>query len=296
MESSSRPFSPHPLVGDLALLRRFMPQRTSLPSRRALTRSPSAPSHLRDRIASASLLQERWSLLAALLLWVLPWQAEAVRPFVTDDAEVVGKRQFQLEMWFELDRYQLDHNLMLAFGPTTWLELSAGFIQALDWESRYGITGPILQAKAALWELPEDGWSLAFAAGALPPLGLGPLESEGWGSFAYAAFTQSISGGDLLVHANLGAAAIDRARGLKVAPTAGLGAQALLFGPLYGLGEIFYADPYDPDAKTGAQGGLRYIVSEFIQFDAAGGAKVVGAGDRPVAWLTLGIRLVSPPL
>lgn len=53
-----------------------------------------------------------------MLFMAVAGMARAVRPFITDDARVVGLRYAQAEAWQQWD--------MLAYGPTKWLELSVG--------------------------------------------------------------------------------------------------------------------------------------------------------------------------
>ncbi|HEY0715752.1 MAG TPA: hypothetical protein VGF45_23920, partial [Polyangia bacterium] len=50
--------------------------------------------------------------------------AQAIRPFITDDARVVGARSLQMESWVQLDENALQHWILPSFGPTSWLELS----------------------------------------------------------------------------------------------------------------------------------------------------------------------------
>ncbi len=49
-----------------------------------------------------------------------------VRPFITDDARVVGNRLAQLESWYRQDKETLQQWFLAAYGPTEWLELTLG--------------------------------------------------------------------------------------------------------------------------------------------------------------------------
>lgn len=221
-------------------------------------------------------------------------QAQAVRPFVTDDAEVVGYKQAQLETWVQFDQATFEHNMVAAFGPTTWLELTMGMVHALSWQSEYAINGPLLQAKAAFWPLPDEGVTFAAVAGAAAPWGIGELEAPGWGAFGYLVMTASLNGGAQLIHLNAGLSGADTGSDWHLAPTFGLGVQARLWGGLHGVVETFYADPYDPYVKLGVQTGLRYFFSEELQIDATGGTQVQDPGAYE-PWFSIGVRIVSPP-
>jgi hypothetical protein len=87
-------------------------------------------SNIRNRPAECMkvLREERSSLLvmATLVAVTAPRPAYAIRPFVTDDARVVGHKLAQLATWILLDHRELEHDLLAAIGPTDWLELTLG--------------------------------------------------------------------------------------------------------------------------------------------------------------------------
>lgn len=49
-----------------------------------------------------------------------------VRPFITDDARVVGYRLAQLESWLRIDKESGQQWLMFAYGPTKYMEVTVG--------------------------------------------------------------------------------------------------------------------------------------------------------------------------
>lgn len=51
---------------------------------------------------------------------------QSVRPFITDDARVVGSRLAQLESWYRQDKETIQQWFLLAYGPTDWVELTFG--------------------------------------------------------------------------------------------------------------------------------------------------------------------------
>ncbi|AKT38964.1 hypothetical protein [Chondromyces crocatus] len=244
--------------------------------------------------------------------------AHAIRPFITDDARVVGDKLAQLEMWMLLDRRVLEHNVLVAIGPTDWLELTAGFTHGgvhTGPERGYSITGPILQGKALVLPARDNGWpGLAISIGGLPPLGHGAFTPPGWSGFAYAAVTESLFEEGLLLHANVGISigddgastsshGVEGADGrLRTLVTAGFGLQARIAFGLHGVAEIYRGDPYDPRTDFPAmQAGFRYIFSDQVQVDGTVGSTLTavrGAGGHAQSeqWGTIGLRLVTPEL
>ena len=49
-----------------------------------------------------------------------------VRPFITDDARVVGKELAQLETWLRFDKESGQHWILGAYGPNSHLEITTG--------------------------------------------------------------------------------------------------------------------------------------------------------------------------
>jgi hypothetical protein len=75
----------------------------------------------------------------------------AVRPFVTDDARVVGKDMAQLETSLHWDNARLQNTNFLAYGASEKLELTLGFVDGVFLEGedswKMSIAGPLAQAK-----------------------------------------------------------------------------------------------------------------------------------------------------
>lgn len=257
------------------------------------------------------------ALACGVALVSLTRRADAIRPFVTDDARVVGERLGQIETWILIDRSALAHNALFALGPTPWLEVTAGLTQGPVYggsERGYSITGPIVQGKALFFE-PKDGGrpGLALAGGILPPLGRGGFTPPGWSSFVFLASTASFFREGLLVHANLGTAVGEgpaaptfsggsTSSNRTVLVTAGVGFQARVLGGLHAVAEVYHGDPYDAQSEYWAtQAGFRHIISDDIQIDGTFGTtlqRIAPEGESPHygQWATLGLRLVSPEL
>jgi hypothetical protein len=217
--------------------------------------------------------------------------ALAVRPFVTDDARVVGGRQAQAESWVRGDRSLFEHWFLAAYGPIEPLELTIGMVHGVEFlpQREYTAAGPLLQAKYLLRRPKSNSWpGLAVSAGAIAPAGFGPLRPEAWQRFVYAAVTESLGEGDaVLLHGNVGAA------GGRV--TWGAGTQTRVKGGFHFVGEIFSGDPYAETTGNMVQLGFRHFFSEYIQIDGTIGTGVTGQ-PRASTWATIGIRLATPPL
>ncbi len=233
-------------------------------------------------------------------------RARAARPFVTDDARVVGDKRAQLETWLFIDREGIQHNAFPAFGPTGWLELTLGVTHGTAYSGPdlgYSITGPVFQAKALLADVQNDGWpGVAVVGGAVAPWGAGAFRPPGWDGFAFAATTASLGEERVLVHANLGFALAED-EGTRKLLVLGLGTQVRLVGGLRALGEIYSGDPQAvAGTQASAQLGARYVFSDNVQVDTTAGSSLTRAEDEAGnesefdRWVTLGVRLVSNEL
>lgn len=221
--------------------------------------------------------------------------AHAVRPFVTDDAEVVGDRQLEIATWVEGGSKFFEHNLELTFGVVHWLEVSLGVVHGID-NGKYGVLGPIFHVKGSLRDLPDNGWTIGGAVGGVAPVGHGSYKPEGGIGFASSIYTHSFRDGDVLIHANLGAAFEHDNQGTHWAPTVAFGTQFHMVSILHGIAEVFYSDPMDPMMEFGAQVGLRLMINEYLQIDATAATEITLEGKLH-PWGTLGVRFVTrePP-
>lgn len=261
---------------------------------------------------SSSWMPRGLLLSAVFVASAVPSSASAIRPFVTDDARVVGEAQLQLETWFVVDAAALEHNVLVAVGPTRWLELTLGAIHGGEFRGRrrgYSVIGPLLQTKILVVSAEDNRRpGLAVSLGALQPRAFGGFERPGWTGFGYLMVTQSLFREALLLHANLGvalgderAAAVNRVR---VLVTGGFGFQARVAAGFHAVAEVYYGDPFDPTSGfPAAQVGFRHIFSERVQIDGTFGTSL-----RPVQhddddtrgefelWGTFGLRLVTERL
>jgi hypothetical protein len=115
--------------------------------------------------------------------------------------------------------------------------------------------------------------------------------------------TESLFREGLLLHANVGVAAADVGSAWTAGITMGFGFQARVVGGFHAVAEVFYGDPYDPDASVpSTQVGFRMIFSSRVQMDGTFGttlARPASSGPHDPGteqWGTLGLRVVSNPL
>ncbi len=231
--------------------------------------------------------------------------ASAVRPFITDDARVVGEHHAQLETWVRYDKTSLQHWMVPALGPIAPLEVTIGGVHgiAIDPSQRYSLAAPLLQSKLLLHEAkPNQFPGVALIAGTFLPFGFGGFESPPSG-FVYTAVTQVIDDDAVLLHANLGIAGavvqkgasdtpIEREKHARVRLSWGLATQIHLYHAVNMAAEVFSGDPYAEVAGGAMQGGFRFVLSNNVQIDTSGGLGVWGS-PRMDPWLSTGLRIVS---
>ena len=225
-------------------------------------------------------------------------QAWAVRPFVTDDAAVVGAKLTLLETSLRWDKTRFQNMNLLAYGPTEKLELTAGFIdgfltEAEDATGKFSIAGPLAQAKYLFKEPTPNGLpGIAGVVGFNTPYGTNNFGNASWGEFAYLAVTQSLGEDDrVLIHGNVGTAYGKPEDTWTTIYTWGIGTQIRVIGGLNAVAEIFSGDPYSQASGRAFQTGFRYFVSRWIQADATVGS---GLRDSPEidTWAGCGIRMI----
>lgn len=237
-------------------------------------------------------------ILNTLFYLVLTLKAFAVRPFITDDARIVGRRLGQYETWLRFDKHAYQHWNMIAYGPTERWEFAIGFVQGLEASKAehkaYSYAIPLLQAKYLIKEYkPNKAPGLAIAVGTFLPGGQGAFKAPGPGAFAYLATTQSLGREDqFLFHANLGINSVQYPTSNYSVTTWGIGTQIRTIGGLHLVGEVFSGDPYVPGSGMAFQSGFRYFVSNFVQLDFTIGQGIMGENQMPF-WGGAGIRLVT---
>ncbi|HZO14671.1 MAG TPA: transporter [Polyangiaceae bacterium] len=224
--------------------------------------------------------------------------AFAGRPFITDDASVVGRGVLQLEAWLRLEEGMIQQWTVAAVGPLGPLEISAGIAAALastdGWEPR--VAGAIGQLKALVLEPRPAGIpGIAGVIAVFPPAGSGSFATESWHAASYAALTAlPFANERWAIHANLGVALATN-ESLQAGPYWALGTSVEIVEGLDVMGEVFSAEPAE-DARIGAtQVGLIVAFNEHVQLDGTFGG-VVWGDDQPEVFATAGVKLASGEL
>jgi hypothetical protein len=234
---------------------------------------------------------------ALFITLTLPIPVYAIRPFVTDDARVVGEHMAQIETSVKYAEDGLVNLNLLAIGPTENSEFTIGFVDGfpLNRESNrsFSIVGPLLQFKYLFWEAKPNRYpGAAMAAGASPPWGKGEFRPSRWSEFVYLAMTESLFDEDrLLIHGNIGLSTTNPA----TVATWGIGTQIRIIGGLNGILEVFYNDPYAGAIGGAYQIGFRYVVSDKIQVDMTMGSGLFGSTQIPT-FVGMGLRMLSNKL
>ncbi len=226
--------------------------------------------------------------------------AKAVRPFITDDARVVGFKLFQWETWWRADRDGFQSWHMFAYGPHKNIELTLGAAVGADFlndergKQRFTGAAPLLQAKFLFNEYrPNKMPGFSFAAGTFLPFGTGELKPPGHGTFGMLMVTQSFLKNDgILIHGNVGYNYLRIGKTNDIKPIWGVGTQIHTYKGFHLVAEVFSGDPYVSGAGTAFQGGFRHFVSDLIQIDMTVGKGFGGSNPMPI-WSTAGVRMVT---
>lgn len=262
------------------------------------------------RLAAATLL---WPLSApAQPVWRPPMpEPSRVRPFITDDARVVGPGLSQVEAWSRSDLETSQFWLLGATGPSSWLELTVGGVIGVERDAvaakdpaagRLTYALPLLQGKALLQPYePGRGPGVAMVAGTFLPQGRGFLKLPGYGTFAFAIATQALTStwrpterapDPPLLHVNVGVNRLWLGEtDDETVATWGVGTQFHVAAGAHIVAELFSGDPYVPGSGTAWQAGVRQFLNERLQLDATFGRGVGGRNPLPL-WWSAGVRVV----
>jgi hypothetical protein len=236
---------------------------------------------------------------------------QRVRPFITDDARVVGAGLGQVESWLRVDKESNQLWLLGAYGPTRWLEVTVGGVVGEERGSvaateptpgRLTYALPLLQGKALLRPYAAgSGPGFALVGGTFLPEGRGFLQLPGYGTFGYLSVSQAVvrrwtptpkAPDPPLVHVNLGVNRLWIGAGPdETVVTWGLGTQLPVRAGAHIVAEVFSGDPYVPGSGTAWQAGTRVFASERLQVDATVGKGIAGDVILPL-WWSAGVRIV----
>jgi hypothetical protein len=236
-------------------------------------------------------------LVLGLLATIVASNAGAVRPFITDDARVVGLRLAQLEGWTRFDRHSGQGWYMFAYGPTQRLELSLGGVFGYDKprpeHTEFSYALPLIQGKMLLREYSPGDWpGIGFVAGTFLPAGLAAFVPPGYGAFGFLTVSQCLGEGEkFLFHLNTGLNYLYN-NTATYQQTWGLGTQIKTYKGFHLVGEIFSGDPYIAGTGTAYQVGFRHFFSDLLQIDATVGESFAGTVPMPL-WASVGVRIVT---
>ncbi|MFN3403133.1 MAG: hypothetical protein ACK40G_03495 [Cytophagaceae bacterium] len=218
-----------------------------------------------------------------------------VRPFITDDARVVGARLSQLETWARYEHRNFQQWVMLAYGPTKRTELTLGGVGGYDeeeGEGHFAYALPLLQAKILFREYkPNKLAGVGLVAGSFLPVGSGTFRPPGYGIFSFLTISQALGHGEkLLLHLNAGGNYLYEDNHQFIG-TWGFGSQIKTIGGFHLVAELFSGDPYVPGTGTAYQAGFRHFFSDNFQIDMTFGEGLAGRTIMPF-WVSAGLRLV----
>ena len=221
-----------------------------------------------------------------------------VRPFITDDARVVGGKLAQLETWLRIDKEAGQHWIMGAYGPNKNLELTVGGVYGYQKNHAskdvFSYALPLIQAKYLFKEyLPNKAPGVGLVVGTFLPFGSGIFKPGGYGTFSYLIVTQSYGENDkLLIHGNIGGNYLHSNSNDDLLLTWGVGTQIKTYRGFHLVGEIFSGDPYIPGTGMAFQTGYRYFINDLLQIDMTVGKGIAGENKMPL-WFSSGVRVVT---
>jgi hypothetical protein len=221
----------------------------------------------------------------------------AVRPFITDDAAVIGRKQWQLETWALFEKNQGEHWMMLAYGLAPNLEVAIGsqwgFIQNENGKNEFSLAMPLLEAKYLFREYESGKFpGIALATGTFLPMGKGEFVAPGRGAYSFLALTQCFGENeDILIHGNIGTNYLRVNNENQFTSIWGIGTQIRAYKGLHLVAELIAGDPYVPGTGTAYHIGFRHFISDDIQVDASIGQGIAGKEKVPF-WLGFGARFV----
>jgi len=231
-----------------------------------------------------------------LALLFMP-HALAVRPFITDDATLIGHKRAELATWTFINKSSLEFWHGYAMNLSERLEVNVlgfwGYSKPEASRRDFSYTLPLVQFKYLFRDYEPNGLpGITIAAGSDLPFGKGAFVPGGYGAFTFLSATQCLGEDeDVLIHANIGGTYLREEQKNHTGFTWGLGTQVKVYKGLHGVAEIVSGDPYVHGAGLAFQVGIRQFVSDALQFDAAFG-KGFGGDNRMPLWISCGIRYV----
>lgn len=224
---------------------------------------------------------------------------QKVRPFITDDARVVGGRLAQLETWYRQDRETIQQWFLTAYGLNDWVELTIGGVAGFSLfatehvQRGFSYGFPLVQAKFLFRGYQANSWpGVSLAIGSFLPYGRGLLQPPGYGTFGFLIVSQSLGENDaVLIHGNLGLNYLQFDDQDQFINTWGIGTQIRTIDGFHFVAELFSGDPYVPGSGVSYQVGFRHFFSDDLQLDGTVGDGIGGTTKLPF-WFSAGVRIV----
>lgn len=226
-------------------------------------------------------------ILYLIILLLLSTQAEAARPFVTDDARLTSSGSCQLESWARLYENSNEIWALPACNLSGNLEITLG--QGVARDDNETTMDYAAQIKTLLRPLESNGWGIGFAVGRVFHPEIKPGPNLFGNTYIYVPASFSFNDDQLVIHANLGMLKEDKTDAMKT--TFGLGGEYKLTRNLLSIAEFFGDDRQKPFMQIG----LRYsLLPQLLQVDSTLGQWVGGKSDD--TWLSFGIRITPESL
>lgn len=242
-----------------------------------------------------------------LLLTLGSARAEARRPFVVEEAELVGKKLVGLDTWLVASREVFAHAALVGIGAGDHVEVKLGAVHGGAFGqgfTGYGIAGPMLEVEALFVEPTERGRpGIGIHVGAISPLGHGSFDPPGLSGFGGLRLTQPLFADRLRLHGNFGisnggeGSGIVRGQHVSSWLFGGASLEARFSDRVEGSLEFFHRDPYVPYARWAAvHWGLALRVRENAALVAGLGVSLPYAGEdsRARVFGTFGVNLTTP--
>jgi len=215
--------------------------------------------------------------LGALPVLLLSTQAMAIRPFVTDDARIIDRGQFEMENWFESARSHgtwdpaPGFNTIVGTSVNDWLEILAGSGVGNDRNGSSTVGNPMLMGKVLLHPAQMNGApGIAVSASTVFDQGHGSMYLQGRVSSLLAITSWRLQDDRINLHANLGVRS-DKGEGFHRRQRIQWGWGVDIHTPLDRISyvaEVFSGDPLILHApKFALQTGFRRLQSDRLQFD-----------------------------
>jgi hypothetical protein len=240
------------------------------------------------------------------LVIFFPFKAFAVRPFVTDDARIVSRGQFEIEAWPEINVVGSEQTYALQFmggySFTEWFELIAGTGAGYDREEKIGTFGnPLISPKFLFYPTQLDSLipGIALNIGTTINWGRGSLYDESQSTFGFLISTWRFHDDWVNIHTNFGTRNSRINKKNYGRPYWGVGFDLGIIEKDYRIiFETYAGDPFEAIAPDIAfQWGVRWIKSDYVNLDLTFGTQKEAetfskTTDRREYWAQVGIRLL----